>query len=166
MVEKQLKINLKKEEKFMAFTFEKHAAKGNKFLKDVMEYMGEDNNRDKAYRITKAVLHSLRDVLTVEENLHLISQLPLVLKGVYVDNWKISGSPKRLRSIDDFCQDLQTIAGLTAEEDFPSKDDCMDSIHAVFSVIKEMVSEGEIEDIKAIMPRELKELWGENIYQE
>ncbi len=149
----------------MAFTFEKHAAKGNKFIKDVSEYLGEVNNRDKAYRVTKAVLHSLRDVLTVEESLHLISQLPMVIKGVYVDNWKISGSPKRLRSVDDFCDDIRLIAQLTAEEDFPTKEDCLDSVHAVFSVIKEMVSEGEIEDIKAIMPRDLKELWGESMYQ-
>jgi uncharacterized protein (DUF2267 family) len=148
----------------MAFTFEKHAAKGNKFIKDIAGYLGEDNNRDKAYRISKAVLHALRDVLTVEENLHLMSQLPLVIKGIYVDNWKVSGSPKRIRSVDDFCKDITHIANLTAEEDFPTKDDCLDSIHAVFSVLKENVSEGEIEDIRAIMPRELKELWGEGIY--
>lgn len=150
----------------MAFTFEKHAAKGNKFIKDVSEYLGEEKNRDKAFRITKAVLHSLRDLLTVEENLHLISQLPLVIKGVYVDNWKLSGSTKRLRSIDDFYDDIRSIAGLTADEDFPTREDCLDSIHAVFAVIKEMVSEGEIADIKAIMPRELRELWGEAVYQE
>jgi uncharacterized protein (DUF2267 family) len=145
----------------MGFTFEKHAAKGNKFVKDVSSYLGLENNRDKSYRIMKAVLHSLRDVLTVEENLHLMSQLPLVIKGVYADNWKVSGSPKRIRSIEDFFSDLRKISGLTSEEDFATKDDCLDAVHAVFSVIKEMVSEGEIEDIKAIMPRELKELWNE-----
>jgi uncharacterized protein (DUF2267 family) len=146
-------------------TFEKHAAKGNKFVKNVSEYLG-DVNRDKAGRITKAVLHALRDVLTVQENLHLISQLPLVIKGVYVDNWKISGEPKRIRTIDDFCDDLRQIARLTAEEDFDTKDDCLDAVHAVFSVIRDMVSEGEIEDIRSILPRELKELWDVQIYND
>jgi uncharacterized protein (DUF2267 family) len=149
----------------MAFNFEKHAAKGNRFIKEVCEYLGEDD-RNKAYRITKAVLHGLRDVLTVEESLHLISQLPLMIKAIYVDNWKISGSPKRLRSVEDFCEDLKSIAGLTAEEDFPTQEDCMDCIHAVFSVIRETVSEGEIEDIRSIMPRELKELWDEPVYHD
>jgi uncharacterized protein (DUF2267 family) len=139
-------------------TFEKHAAKGNKFVKDVSEYLG-NINRDKAGRITKVVLHALRDVITIEESLHLISQFPLVIKGVYVDNWKISGTPKKIRTIDDFCDDMRNLAGLTAEEDFDTKDDCLDAIHAVFSVIRDMVSEGEIEDIRAILPRDLKELW-------
>ncbi len=147
----------------MALNFEKHAAKGNKFVKDVAEYLG-DVNRDKAGRQLKAVLHGLRDLLTVEESLHLIAQLPMVIKGVYVDNWKISGSPRRIRSINHFCEDLRQIAGLTADEDFSTNEDCLDAIHAVFTVIKETVSEGEIEDIRAIMPRELKELWDEQIY--
>ena len=148
----------------MALNFEKHVAKGNKFVKEVSEYLG-DVNRDKAGRIMKAVLHSLRDILTVEESLHLIAQLPLVIKGVYVDNWKVSGTPRRIRSIDDFCDDIRHISGLTADEDFPTKEDCLDAVHAVFSVIKETVSEGEIEDIRAIMPKELKELWDEHVYR-
>ncbi|HET6244551.1 MAG: DUF2267 domain-containing protein [Bacteroidetes bacterium] len=147
----------------MALNFEKHAAKGNKFVKDVAEYLG-DVNRDKAGRQLKAVLHALRDILTVEESLHLIAQLPLVIKGIYVDAWKVSGSPRRIRSIDHFCDDLKHIAGLTAEEDFPTNEDCLDAVHAVFSVIKETVSPGEIEDIRAIMPKELKELWDEKVY--
>ncbi len=148
----------------MALNFEKHVAKGNKFVKDVAEYLG-DVNRDKAGRQLKAVLHCLRDILTVEESLHLIAQLPLFIKGVYVDNWKISGSPKRIRSIEDFCEDLQEISGLTAEEDFPTNEECLDATHAVFSVIKDTVSEGEIEDIRAIMPKELKEIWDERVYR-
>jgi uncharacterized protein (DUF2267 family) len=148
----------------MAYNFEKHAAKGNRFVKEVGEYLGDGSNRDKSVRILKTVLHAIRNQLTVEENLHLISQLPLVIKGIYVDNWKISGSPKRVRTIDGFCEELRYISGITADEDFTTKEDCLDAVHAVFSVIKDHVSEGEIEDIRAIFPGDLKELWDEKAY--
>lgn len=71
----------------MPLNFEKHAQKGNKFVKDVATALGDKSDTAKAGRMVVAVLHTLRSHLTAEENLKFLSQLPMALKGVYVHRW-------------------------------------------------------------------------------
>lgn len=146
----------------MGYNFEKYAGKANEFVKDVAERLGDPGDTDKAARVLKAVLHALRNRITIEESLQLIAQLPLFLKGVYVDGWK-HGEYKRKKHISEFVDEIIEEAGATGTYDFPTEESAIKAISAVFAVLKEQVSEGEINDIKAIFPVELKQLWDEQI---
>ena len=71
----------------MLQSFDHHAQRGNEFLHLLAFELGDKSNKEAAERITRAVFRSLRNLLTLEENFQLIAQLPLILKGLYVEGW-------------------------------------------------------------------------------
>lgn len=138
--------------------FEKFAGEANKFLNQVAAElnrppMGEDH----AYRITRTVFHAVREILTPEESTHLIAQLPMLLKAVYVDGWKI-GPKERIRSVPEFLTCLRSLAD-RPEVDFGNDQQAIFTVQVVLDVLQQHITVGEAADIIAQFPNELKELW-------
>jgi uncharacterized protein (DUF2267 family) len=147
----------------MQNNFEKHCIKGRDFLQKTADNLGYPNDLIKAERILKAVLHSLRNRLSVEDSFQFMSQLPLLIKGIYVDGWKISKEFVRIKHLDEFINEVKHEAGNTAEVDFSNNSIAINSIKNVFKTIVQQVSPGEVEHLKAVFPKELKQLWEESI---
>lgn len=145
----------------MAFTFNRYVQKGNELINEVAEELGYPDDTEKAHRILKAVLHALRDNIPVEENLHLIAQLPMMIKGVYVDNWKVYGDGSNVRHLDDFILKVQLINENNSRRDLESPEETRQAVEAVFKVLKKHVSEGEIDDVVNMLPREIQPLMQE-----
>ncbi len=109
-------------------------------------------NRHRAYTALRATLHALRDRLPLDESAQFSSQLPLLIRGIYFEGWDPQPKPDKL-----------------------SKADLMDAIHeafghdpdvnpervaeAVFATIAAHVSRGEVDDVRAALPKALAELW-------
>ena len=93
----------------MSLDFEKYAAKGNEFVRLVADEL--EVSREKAGRIIRSVFHALRNRLTHEESFQLMAQLPMVLKGVYVDGWHFDKDLDRIRHINDFLDEIRTKTG-------------------------------------------------------
>src|SRR5919109_1281339 len=72
----------------------------NQWLNEISEVIGPD--RQRAYDVLRAVLHSLRDRLTVDQAVHLGAQLPMLVRGIYYEGWKPSRNPQKYRSQEDF----------------------------------------------------------------
>ena len=72
----------------------------NIWLKEIMEAVGPD--RHVAWRVLGAVLHALRDRLAVEQVAHLGAELPIVIRGLYYDQWHPAGKPGKERRADEF----------------------------------------------------------------
>ncbi len=124
----------------------------NLWLKELMERLGTDD-RHRAYLALRAVLHALRDRLTVDEAAHLGAQLPLLVRGIYYEGYHPAGKPLRERHVEEF---------LAHVRDSFRKDPEVDAeriARAVFALLKEKISSGEIEDVRHSMPRELRQLW-------
>ena len=145
----------------MALDFEKYAAKGNEFVHLVSEDMGI--SRDKAGRIINAVLHALRNHLTLEESFQLMAQLPMVLKAVYVDGWVYNKAYIRIKHIDDFLEEVRREDGNRAGYDFGDNEKTRVAVAAIFKALNYFISEGEMNDISDILPKEMKEFIKESI---
>lgn len=143
----------------MKHNFDHHVQKGNIYIKEVCEELNLGDDRNKAHRIMKAVLHALRDKITPQESLQLISQLPLLIKGIYVDGWKISTNGSKIRTIDEFIDEVKREDGVLGEYDFQHKTQAIRYIKGIFTVLQNHVSEGEIDDIKRILPEDLRTLF-------
>jgi uncharacterized protein (DUF2267 family) len=132
--------------------FDKTVQTTNAWLKEIMEVTGPDRHR--AYRVLAAVLHALRDRLTVDEAAQLGAQLPILVRGLFYDQWHHpAGKPERLRHKDEF------LAEVAAELDDIKPINPEQATRAVFSVLERHIAPGEIEDIKATLPSQLRELW-------
>ena len=46
--------------------FEKYVATGNAFIKEVAQELGNPDDKNRAMRVTRAVIHALRNRLTPE----------------------------------------------------------------------------------------------------
>lgn len=133
-------------------TFDTAIQKADIWLKEIMTELNTDSRR-KAYMGMRAVLHALRDRLTVDEAVHLGAQLPLLVRGVYYDEWDPSRTPVKDRHLSDFLSHIQS--RYKGESD----DDLEVVARAVFKVIRSKVTDGEINDVKGMMPEDLRALW-------
>lgn len=140
----------------MSLDFEKYAQKGNEFLNYLMRELRTED-RDKASRILRAVLRALRNRLTTEESMQLIAQLPMALKATYVDGWKLTRAFERIKHLDELVYEVLLEDRNTASFDFQNEEGVKYAIGAVFRTLVRYISEGELEDILALMPREIKE---------
>lgn len=146
-------------EVIVAHNFEKYALEGNEFIKQVAVALNRPEDKDYAYRVTTAVFHALRDRITPEESLHLISQLPMFLKAVYVEGWKLSETPKKFESADEFLEEIRHQNKRSADKDFADDEVGIEAILTVFSVLKKHISAGEMNDVRDQLPKGIAELW-------
>ncbi|MBV6440922.1 MAG: DUF2267 domain-containing protein [Haliscomenobacteraceae bacterium CHB4] len=142
----------------MALHFSKYVQDGEQFIKEVAVAAGDPADVGKASRMLRAVLHAFRNRLTPSESLQLISQFPMLIKAIYVDGWRISDEAKRLRTWGDFLEAVREEGGRATLNDFVTDREVEHAIHAVFKVVKSHVSAGEIRDIAATLPEELRPL--------
>lgn len=140
----------------MALNFNKYVQKAEEFINEVAFELGDPDDKAKAARIMRAVLHAFRNRVPPAESLQLISQLPMLIKAIYVDGWKISNEGRRMRHLTDFIEAVRENDGIENNYDFVTDYEVKVAIEVVFRVLKNHVSEGEIHDIIAVLPGELK----------
>lgn len=132
-------------------TFDETLHLSNVWLNELMEQLEWDDKR-RAYRALRAVLHALRDRLTAHEAVHLGAQLPTLIRGVYYENWHMK----------DTAPGERTKSAFFAHVDAELRDPTMDaeqSAREVFALLAHKVSAGEIEDVKKMLPPEVRALW-------
>jgi uncharacterized protein (DUF2267 family) len=134
--------------------FESTLNTSNAWLKELMDELGWQD-RHRAYRALRVVLHALRDRLTVAETADLGAQLPMLIRGLYYEGWVPGDTPVKERKKEEFL----THIGSAFRDDpdlFPEA-----VAWAVFKVVQRHVSAGEIRDVKQILPRQIRALWPE-----
>jgi len=122
------------------------------WLNDLMGELGWED-RHKAYQALRVTLHALRDRLTMEEAVQLGAQLPMLVRGFYYEGWNPKGKPLKERHKEEFLAHIHNYF-----KDDPDVDPERVA-RAVFKVLTKRTSEGEIKDIKHLLPMELRELW-------
>jgi uncharacterized protein (DUF2267 family) len=124
----------------------------NTWLKQLMEELWWED-RHQAYHALRAVLHALRDRLTVDQAAALGAQLPLLVRGIYYEGWHPHGKPVKDRKLEDF---LGHLAPALPSEPQASLERIT---RAVFALLARHVTAGEIESIRTGLPTELRALW-------
>jgi uncharacterized protein (DUF2267 family) len=122
------------------------------WLKELTE-QGHFVDQQQAYSALRAVLHALRDRMTADEAVHLGSELPMLIRGLYFEGWKPSSVPNKERGrqafFDSISNALRTNAQIAPEH----------ATRAVFELLDHKISGGEIKDVKQMIGPELRELW-------
>ena len=122
----------------------------NRWLQELTGLL-DGGSRHDAYVALRATLHALRDRLPIEETAELAAQLPMLVRGFYYEGWDPTGKPVRERSLEGF------LAGVAVE--LPIDADPEPVARAVFALLARRVSDGEIQDVKGVLPTPIRQLW-------
>jgi len=142
----------------MALNFDQYAVEGNSFLKEYAEQMDLTEDPEKAARILSAVLYGLRELISVEESLQLISQFPMFLKAVYVNGWSMNKTKTKLKHMPQFVDLVRSFDGFASDNDFVSDELAEHYINTTFFALRKYVSAGELQDIKDNLSKQLKNM--------
>lgn len=114
---------------------------------------GHFDSEEQAYTALSAVLHSLRDRLTVNEAAQLSSELPMLIRGLYYEGWKPALAPNKERSLTEFLESVnESLRG-------NQRIDPQHATQAVFEFLSHKISAGEIQDVKRMLPGEIRSLF-------
>ena len=131
--------------------FDKTLQTTNIWLNEVSAEVGPD--RQIAWKVLSTVLHKLRDRLPVDLAAHLGSQLPLLVRGVYYDQYEPSKQPRDFGSREEFTKEVAEWLSDVRPIDPDS------AITAVFGVLSHHLAEGQIEKVKGALPKDLRSAW-------
>ena len=137
--------------------FDRTIHKTNIWLKELMGML-DCEERHEAYLALRATLHALRDRLTIEETAQFAAQLPMLIRGFYYEGWDPTGKPLKERHRDEFLKRIK-------EELRAYEIDAEETVRAVFLVLANRISKGEIEDVEHVLPKEIRDLWPSKVDQ-
>lgn len=133
-------------------TFDQTIQKAMGWLRDIAVELGVQD-RQAAYSALHATLTALRDLLTVDEAAQLAAELPMIIRGAYYKGWDPSGTPVRERHLDEFLDRIEN--ALRNRRNIQPEQ----AARAVFAVLANRISQGEISDVVHMLPKDVRELW-------
>ncbi|MDX2159483.1 MAG: DUF2267 domain-containing protein [Hyphomicrobiaceae bacterium] len=122
------------------------------WLKELMDN-ADLSGEAEAWSVLRAVLHQLRDRLTIEEAVQLSAQLPLIVRGIFFEGWQPHRVPdKSVNSRQDLLEALTMRL-----RPHPLAPEIM--ARCVFAQLARHVDPGEISNVIGQLPDEIKALW-------
>lgn len=132
--------------------FERTTHEAHEWVNDLAGRTGWISDRD-VLRLLRVVLARIRDHLPVNEMAQFSAQLPIILRGMFFEGWQPKATPVRERHAADFLAAIEESVGDVL--DYRGVTD----VKAVFNLINGRISRGEVEDVRACLPQELRDLW-------
>lgn len=123
----------------------------NEWLNELAETIG--GSKQEAYHALRAGLHALRDRMVADEAVHLGQQLPLLIRGIYYEDWKPSATPHKERSREAY---LDFVRQKLAQDGSGLGPDA--ALDGVFSVLKRHIDKGELGHVADQLPKEVTQM--------
>lgn len=144
----------------MIHYFDKHVQEANEFVKELSNNLGHPEEQTQTIRLLRAVLHTVRDRIQVGESLDLISQLPMMLKALYVEQWKYHEKPPL--NYDDMAGMAEAVKKeqeRMGEQSFDWQESTEDLVKTVLSSLRKYISDGQAIHVMDQMPKEVKAIF-------
>ena len=123
------------------------------WLREIDDEMGWDD-RHYGLQALRGVLHALRDRLLIDQMAKLSAQLPLLVRGLFFENWDPSKAPVPDRTAKEFVDRVRD-----AFTGYGEQLEVEEAVPVVLEVLGRHISEGEVAKVKAALPKHIRELW-------
>ena len=121
------------------------------WLNEICADVGPD--KQVAWKVLSTVLHKLRDRLPIGLAAHLGAQLPLLVRGVYYDQFEPSKMPTECSSREEFVAEVAEWLS-----DIRPVDPGL-AVRSVFKVLSRHISDGQVAKVREALPRGLRQSW-------
>lgn len=117
----------------------------------------ETPNRQTAYQALRSVLMNLRDRIGTDNAAHLGAQLPLLVRGIFYEDFHPAATPTRERTraafLDKIARSIPEGSDLDPEQ----------ATRAVLQVLAQHVTPDEVAKLATLFPAEFADLWPEQL---
>lgn len=124
----------------------------HEWINELRDRLDWTSSRD-ALRLMRVTLAQVRDHIGHDELAQLSAQMPLLVRGMFFEGWSPSHTPIKDRSAETFVAAISDQVSEVQEWRGP------EDITAVFQTLNARISEGEIADVKANLPKHIRALW-------
>lgn len=138
---------------------EKFRSEHDVFIASLAEELHCAGDEQRVIRSLRAVLHTLRDRITIQQSFHVLAQLPEFLKLYYIENWKYREKPVRYSSVEDFAAAIKLAQIQLGETQFDCDEKSGELANIVLASLRKYLDDGSIQDIFAELPNELHSLF-------
>lgn len=144
--------------------FDDTVQKTNLWLNEILDHISagtwdtddkEEHHRRRAYNALRAVLLTIRDRLPTGLSANFAAQLPLLVRGIYYDQYEPEVQPKTYRANGAFYEHVEQ--AVDPQFHFGAED----SAKAVFAVLSKHLPEGIIDKVRAALPEDVRNAWAD-----
>lgn len=121
----------------------------HEWINELAERVGYSSRRS-TLRLLRTTLHVLRDRLPEDEMAQFSAQLPLLIRGIMFEGWQPKQLPKTSLTFGP-----KVVAAMAGTTEFRGVEDT----RYVFDLLNERISRGEVEDMRACLPRDIRDYW-------
>jgi uncharacterized protein (DUF2267 family) len=140
-------------------SFEKFAKEAHDYVNELARELGHPEEKERVLKIWRAVMHTVRDRIHLGESMQLIDPLPMIFKGIYVEDWKYSEKPsKDFSTIEEMKEEVKRLQARYGEEDFPWSKSTEEIISITINSLDRFLQGNQLEHLKDQLPKEVKEL--------
>lgn len=140
-------------------SFDKFAHEAYEYVNRLAEELGHPEEKERVLMIWRAVMHTVRDRIHMGESLQVMDPLPMIFKGIYVQNWKFNEKPPLdYETIEEMKNEVKATQRQFGEQEFPWKKSTEEIISITIDSLKRYMSEEQLNHLKGQMPKEVQEL--------
>jgi uncharacterized protein (DUF2267 family) len=110
-----------------------------------------DDDLRTAYHALRAVLHIMRDRLPLPDAVGLGAQLPLLIRGIYYEDWSPHATPPRARHVEEFLGLIER-----SMVDASTKLEPQQIVGAVCDQLRAHLAPGDLDRVLTAMPPGLR----------
>ncbi len=112
-------------------------------------------NTEQAYSMLRAVLHAVRDRLTVEEAAHFAAQLPMLVRGFYFEGWRPTLAPNDFDTQAEFLARVNSSLGGTLTG---SGHDLRAETTTTLAFLRDRLDDGQMRHVLKQLPEQIRDL--------
>lgn len=145
-------------------SFNTFAQEAHEYINELATQLGHPDEKARVLKIWRAVMHTLRDRIHIGEALQTIDPLPMIFKGIFVENWKYSEKPPlKYETIEEMKYQVKKLQDQYGEEEFPWSKSTEEIIAITINSLKKFMSEDQLQHIIGQMPKEIKQYFTEKV---
>lgn len=136
------------------YSFEKYVEQANHWVQELSAELSMPE--EKAKRIIRVTLQALRNQIPTTASFHLMAQLPIIWKGIYVDGWILSDRYERMHDMHDYLESIRSVDQKMAAYDFGNDEQATHTVMAVWKMMANHISKNELLQICDTLPKIIK----------
>lgn len=140
-------------------SFETFAQDAHEYVNELAQELGHPKEPERALILWRAVMHTIRDRIHPGESIQLLAPLPMIFKGIYVEDWKYSEKPEwKFSTIEEMKEQVKKLQERYGEDDFSWSEPTEELISRVIFSLKKFMKQDQLQHLKGQLPKELQQL--------